>query len=265
MKVVILNDTFGPHVGCQLVSEAFREQLDRVGVEVLGTVHKTVRKIYHYPSFVKEADLLIVNGEGSIHHGKRLELLEVARLFPAILVNCVFEDNPLTPAIKSFRFVSTRESLSAAQLVAQGVRAEVIPDVMLTASTLCTFQRQPPEANIGITDNVLDRQAGFSALVGEGNVAAYLHEICRYRRLCVGRFHTAIMAAALGVPFAAWASNTHKTKGLLQDMGIGHLYGETLEEALAYVPEVLADSVSVYVEEGRRKVNAFFDRLHTYV
>jgi Polysaccharide pyruvyl transferase len=264
MKVAILNDTHGPHVGCQLVTQAFREQLDRVGVELLGVVHKTVRKIDLYPAFVKEADLVIVNGEGSIHHGQRLELLEVAARFPAILVNCVFEDNPPTPALKLFRFVSARESLSAAQLAAQGVQAEVIPDLILTASALCAFHRQPPEADLGLTDNVLDRQAGFSALVGEGNVGAYLYELCRYRRLCVGRFHAALMAAALGIPFAAWASNTHKTKGLMMDMGVDHLYAETQAEAMARVPTALPDSVAAYVEDGRRKVNALFDRLHTY-
>lgn len=264
LRVVLINDTNGPHAGCQLVSAAYHEQFLRVGLELLGTVHKSQRKIDQYPEFVRQADLLVVNGEGSIHHGKRLELVEVATRFPSVLLNCVFEANPPLETLKSFRFIAARESLSAAELSAQGVAVEVIPDVILTSSQLRDFPRGIPTEDLGITDNVLDTGAGFPALVGDGQAAAYLQELTRYRRLCAGRFHAALMAASLGIPFSAWASNTHKTLGLLRDMGIEHLYAETQAEALALAPDILDDSVARYVDAGRRRVDQLFENIHRF-
>ena len=46
MRVAIYNDTFiarKPHFGCELVMTTFREQLDRVGIELVGTVKLTER------------------------------------------------------------------------------------------------------------------------------------------------------------------------------------------------------------------------------
>ena len=47
MRVAIYNDTFiarRPHFGCELVMTTFREQLDRVGIELVGTVKDTHRE-----------------------------------------------------------------------------------------------------------------------------------------------------------------------------------------------------------------------------
>jgi hypothetical protein len=261
LRVVIVNDTDGPHFGCQLVMAAYREQLDRVGIELLGTVSRRIKSLEGYPDFVRRADLVIVNGEGSIHHGKRGELIEVAARYPAILLNCVYQANPDRAAFRQFRLVAARESLSASEISNQGVSARVVPDVILTSRTLADFRPSSPTRGLGFSDNVVDPTSGFPALVGPGRAREYLEEMSRYRSLCIGRFHTILAAAVLRIPFSAWASNTHKIRGLMMDMGIEHLYGRTRREAAALVPDSFPASVADYVERGRREVDRLFESL----
>ncbi len=70
----------------------------------------------------------------------------------------------------------------------------------------------------------------------------YLAKVCRFERLCVLRFHAAIATAVLGHPFAIRESNTWKTRGLMEDMGIGHLHFDTCKEAWQGVPDVLSSA-----------------------
>lgn len=263
MRVALVNDTNGPHAGCQLVTEAFRYQLGRVGVELLGTVPKVVKSVDRYPDFVRQADLVIVNGEGSIHHGARQELVELASRFPAILVNCVYQQNPPNAALGHFALITARESKSAAAFAEHGVQAEVIPDVMLTAPTLISFPHARPVLDVGVTDNVLQPREGISALVGEGRAIDYIATLSNYRRLCIGRFHGILIAASLGIPFSAWASNTHKTEAVMSDMGVPHLFATTREDALRLVPGTLPPSIPDYIASGRAKVEGLFDRLES--
>lgn len=262
MKVAILNDTNGPHFGCQLVTCTFREQLERVGIELIGSVHKSVKDPKRYPAFLDRADLLLVNGEGSIHHGARPELVELARRFPAALVNCVYEENPSRPELADFLFVSARESRSARALREHGVAARVIPDVIFSSNLLRNFVRPEPQLDLGLSDNVLDTDAGFSAKVGQGNVEQYLATLSQYRRLCLGRFHAVVSACVIGIPFSAWASNTHKMVGMLEDMGMVHVYAETQQEALALLPARLDEKIPRFVDDARRKIDELFENLH---
>lgn len=262
MKVVLVNDTaHHPHAGCQLVGEAFREQFTRVGLDLLGSIPFNV-DWNAYTSLLDSADLVVINGEGSIHHGNRTDLLNIAARYPAALVNCVYQDNPPNPKLRHFRYVAARESLSAKELARDGVEAVIVPDVCLTASTLRLFIKTTATDDLGRTDNVIDPTSGFPIKYHGVTAADYLHRLCSYRRLCIGRFHAAIMAASLEIPFSAWASNTHKTEGLLFDMGIPECFAEDVNSALQRVPTSFPDSVRQYVAEGRKKIDDMFANLH---
>lgn len=269
MRVVIVNDTDGPHFGCQLVMESFREQLDRVGIELAGTVSKRVKSIDQYPDVVGNADLVIVNGEGSIHHGRRGELVELAARFPAVLVNCVYQENPPREELKEFRYISARESRSAAELARHGVCADVVPDVLMTNRRLCGFQGKDPLRDIGVTDNVLDEIEGVrgfcSAKPGPGKAMEYLHWMGQHRRLCVGRFHAAIAAAVMGIPFAAFPSNTHKLNGLMEDMGVANLLGDNRDGAMGLIPDECDACIAEYVTQGQQTIDRLFEGLHDLV
>ena len=265
MKAVIVNDTTGPHFGCQLVMEGFRYQLDRVCIELLGTVAKRVKSLKQYPAFVRDADLVLVNGEGSIHHGKRGELIDLAAEYPAVLLNCVYQDNPCRESLRKFLYVSARESLSAQELRRQGIAAEVVPDCILTSPTLNSFHPGRPLSDLGFTDCVSDAGHGVTAMVGLGNARRFLEAISQYRRLCTGRFHGVLAASVLGIPFSAWSSNTHKTRGVMKDMGVEHLFAEERMQAAALVPSVLPDTVTDYVRTAKVAIDRLFERLHGFV
>ncbi len=264
MKAAIVNDTTKPHFGCQLVMQTFREQLDRVGIELIGTVPNTTKTFDDIP-FLDRADLVIVNGEGTIHHKKGRHLVELAARYPAVLINCVYQEAPLRPEMKKFKYVAARESLSAAALREHGVPAEVVPDVIFSSKALSSYHRPEPQHDLGFSDNVTDVECGFSAMVGLGQVTDYLDKLSSYKRLCLGRFHSVVAASVLGIPFSAWPSNTHKTEGLMQDMGISHLFAKTQAEAAALAPETLPPEVPAFVREANVKINRMFERLHEFV
>jgi hypothetical protein len=232
----------------------------RVGLDLVGSIPFNV-DWNGCTSLLDNADLVVVNGEGSIHHGKRQDLLDLSACYPTALVNCVYQDNPPNPNLRHFRYVAARESLSAKELARNGVEAEVVPDVSLTASTLRLFKKTTATDDLGCTDNVTDPASGFPIKYDGVTASDYLHRLCSYRRLCIGRFHAAIMAASLEIPFSAWASNTHKTKGLLLDMGIPEYFSDKFEDALSLVPATFPDKVRQYVAIGRTKINEMFATL----
>jgi len=73
------------------------------------------------------------------------------------------------------------------------------------------------------------------------------------------------VAASLAIPFSAWASNTHKTKGLLLDMGIPEYFSDKFQDALSIAPETFPDKVRQYVATGRTKINEIFVTLRRLV
>lgn len=98
-----------------------------------------------------EVDLVVVNGEGSIHHGRCNHLLEIATRFPAVLVNAVYQSNPRNDALGQFLYRSTRESLSASEIQNAGYSCEVTPDVIFASMQLRSFVKPAPAEELGVT------------------------------------------------------------------------------------------------------------------
>lgn len=247
-KVYIANDCsrYG-HFGCTLVMETFREQLARVGLDETLTPD--------------DADLVIVNGEGSLHHGRRQDLLDWPARKPSVFVNAVYDTNPEYPQMREFRYVAVRESLSAAALREQGVECDIVPDVVLTSSRLrwLTEMRQfVKPSGVLLTDNVLSGAAGESACA---EPTEYVKNLARHERAVCGRFHAALACAVLGVPFSTWDSNTHKIEGLMIDAGVPELHAADQETAIALCPDVMSASVAEYVRDGRERVDSMFEKI----
>ena len=110
MKVAIYNDCFTEnykHFGCELVMETFKDQLKRVDCEFVGSVKKDmIRNEKHVASVLDKADLVIINGEGSFHHDRRNDILEVGAKWPSILINTVFQDNSTKGQLKKFKYIN---------------------------------------------------------------------------------------------------------------------------------------------------------------
>ncbi len=167
-NVAIFNDTRPEkHFGCH-----------RVMVNLLGKLAEYgMRPIFFWPvgkdwrlskaeiKGWRGVDAIIVNGEGSIHHGadrERARYLSEIALFaeqelgiPAYLINATVYENPeeVYENIRRFSKVFVRESMSLNELQMRGVDAMLAAD--LTLAYECSVSRSSRRKGAICTDSVL--------------------------------------------------------------------------------------------------------------
>ena len=258
MKVMLANDTgVVNHVGCQGVSDAHARMLGRAGHRVtrrffigeLGRFRSRdpeagLRLVLRDEAFMAqlhEVDALVVNGEGTIHHGAGTEYLNIlgaaARIGKkTLLVNCVLE------AIEGFDSIFgmiddivVRDHRSAAWLRSRGGESRVVPDSFIEAQ----FSSEPLldlDGRIAVTDwhHARDKDVGAASIafmrrrteaqafffpLMSGDVAPFWRRapatLARARYVVTGRHHGVYAALLADVPFVALSSNTYKIAGLL--------------------------------------------------
>jgi len=142
----------------------------------------------------------------------------------------------------------------------QGATCEVVPDLIFSSTLLRSVVAPPANLPLGITDNVTNPLSGFSPK--SDLVYDTLLKFKRCKTLCAGRFHAAIAAAVMGIPFSTWESNTWKTEGMMHDIGIEHLHFSNLDEAVAAVPSTMDPKVKDYVLSARKRIRMMFQRLN---
>ena len=266
MNVVICNDTSkSTHFGCYLVMDAIYDQLKRINANVIKRFYLGQGNI----TIPEKTDLILVNGEGSVHHGRNPQLVNVASRYkkiPSVFFNAVWEKNPEWENLKSFRLVAVRESLSLKQLPSF-VKGEVVPDVAFISPKLINFKPEKPKRGICLTDNVVKPKDANNILKAKNwkDSLLYIKEMSKYKKVCTGRHHGVCVAASLGIPFSAWPSNTHKILGMMSDMGIRQHHYNTEAEAFKNIPEVIDPKVLAYVQEAKFKIVNFFDNLKNII
>jgi len=161
--VVLINDTRADlHHGCWRVMRTLEAQLARVGLAVVARApaHIDWRKDPLIGQAIGKAALVVVNGEGTIHHDRPAgeALLAVgaaarAAGVPSALINASWDANgpAYARALADFTLVSARETRSAAQIQAAGLAARVVPDLSLFEPV----SPPPARAGVGFTDSVL--------------------------------------------------------------------------------------------------------------
>ncbi len=272
-KVVFVGDTSlrTPHFGCQLVGQTFREQFARVGLDLVASLPTNIDSIPEWPGYLEKADLVVINGEGSIHHGRFQNLIDLASNYHCALVNCVYQANPANSNLQEFKYISARESRSRDAFREHGVSVDVVPDVLFASSFLRSFvPLAPASRKLGYTDCAekvvkhlgpirIRYRPGFSPktkVVGD-----YLNFLSSHKRMALGRFHAVVCCSVMGIPFSSWDSNTWKTAGLMSDMDVSHLHYQSREEAMENVPVDFPDQIVQFRLNARRKVEEMFDRL----
>lgn len=160
IPVVVVNDTrVDRHHGCGRVMRTLLDLAEAHGMEVVATApaHADWRADGAFMSGLERARLVIVNGEGSIHHDRPAgaRLLEAggaarARGIPAALINASWQTNSpaLAARLADFALVAARERRSAAEMA---VAPRVVPDLSL-------FEDVPPapaRQGVGFTDSVV--------------------------------------------------------------------------------------------------------------
>jgi polysaccharide pyruvyl transferase WcaK-like protein len=167
MSVLVVNDTrVDRHHGCYAVMAAIGELLRRntLGPVCYWPAHTNFRECADFVAAVASARLVVVNGEGTIHHdraaGRRLlEVGAMAREAGArvALINTGWEDNgsDFLQMLEFFDLVAARDTRSAARMALDGMEIRVVPDLsfwysLAHAPKPCAGRR----AGVGFTDNV---------------------------------------------------------------------------------------------------------------
>lgn len=159
---VLLNDTrVDLHHGCTRVVAAIQTLLEENGIDLIASnaAHKDWSVDGTFLAAMERAQLIIVNGEGTIHHNSVAGrwLLQVGafaktRGIPAVLVNCGWESNgpEMVAMLDDFALVSFRDHQSAS--IMQGRPCRVVPDLSIyPAGDVPTRYRTNL---IGFTDSV---------------------------------------------------------------------------------------------------------------
>lgn len=148
-QAVILNDTSGRgHHGCARVMRCLIKGLETRGIAVSARApaHSDWARDSRFVTALAAADLVVINGEGTLHHGRPAggRLLDVlqhgARRAPVALINALWQDNPSgwSGALASCALIAARDSRSAeAMRAAQTqVPVRVVPDLSLSQPML---------------------------------------------------------------------------------------------------------------------------------
>lgn len=167
VRAVLLNDTrVDHHHGSSTVVESIHCLCARAGIDILAAApaHTHWRLDGEVMAAMPAASLVIVNGEGTIHHDRPAGrwLLEAASFARAngkraALVNTTWQANgpDFTALARAFDLVAVRENASAAELAAGDITARVVPDLAL--------YHQPPDAGrrsgVAYTDCVVGPRA----------------------------------------------------------------------------------------------------------
>lgn len=157
MRVALFNDTaVAPHMGCQAVSDAHARMLGRQGHMVVYrgfvTQFRKIGRLEENEAILKalenarlhkvlnNCDVVIVNGEGTIHHHGGQHLLAILGAAqelgkPTLLVNSVFEATTgFDSVLRRLEDFTVRDRLSELHAKERGISCRLVWDSSLEAS-----------------------------------------------------------------------------------------------------------------------------------
>lgn len=161
---VIINDTsYKPHHGCEtvvrnIISLLYKREIETIATNQVGVSWENKSFLKH----MKNADIVIVNGEGTLHHAED-RVKDLARigkyvkehlLKPVVLINTIYQDNgpEIGAYMKYFDLIYVRESFSQRELEKIGILSHVVPD--MTFYTPYDLADKHIVSDIGVSDSV---------------------------------------------------------------------------------------------------------------
>jgi hypothetical protein len=254
--VALFNDTGTiPHIGCMAVSDAHIRMLAGRGVAIgfrsfrgeeatlwdgdrRSSLEKVLRSFLR--SRIEEADAVIVNGEGSIHHGFGAHLLSILEAGQrlgkkTLLVNAVLQEvDSFDDVLAQLTDLTVRDVRSSEFLSNRRIGHRIVVDSMLEAQ----FDSAPLfdlTGRVVVTDwhpaRDLDVGSILRSTLSNSKIDAFFLPLAHgiHRRvwrqipatlasaelMITARHHGIYLAALAGVPFVALPGNTHKIEGLL--------------------------------------------------
>ena len=173
MRVAVINDTSRTkHAGCISVMQTIEEQINKTG-SVLNYVWPTgydwQRHIAKFNALCEAVDVIIVNGEGTIHHtSSRSYASSICAVAPYIkqtfnkpvyLINATLRclDVNAIDNLKSFDGVYIRDEESEQILRKHQIACNLVPDLALFSEMVQQYRNSShiKNKNILVTDSVL--------------------------------------------------------------------------------------------------------------
>jgi hypothetical protein len=252
--VAVVNDTGGRgHYGCDLIMSEIRRHFSAYELREKWSHPVGVDWRLHVDEILgrKPVDVIVLNGEGSIHHSAWHERARYLAGFgrfakeelnvPCYLINATITeiDQEVASDLRHFSGIYVRDCGSRDELLQYGIGSTVVHDLTVGARLPLARRR----AGVAIVDSVVKEAKKDLRRLAEKTGWPYdsmhqknhqyrrrwefwrrpgFEQFARYlssRKLVVtGRYHTATMCIATGTPFVAVESNTPKISWLLDDV-----------------------------------------------
>lgn len=164
MKALVFNDTrISKHLGCEIVMSQLFAYCHIFGIEIVASL--PINSVFETRArtFFSKVDLIIINGEGTMHGDSpaALRILSLAVEAKAldikiVLLNSIWFDNDiLNDYLDEIDIIACRESKSATVIRSHGFNCSVVPDLSLTLD-IEAF----PKTSESVTDKpfVIDNQ-----------------------------------------------------------------------------------------------------------
>ena len=290
---ILINDTSQNehHIGCDNVIVNIKRLSKEIGIDITSsfTRQHVANKIPALKEAINKCDIVIVNGEGSLHdsYGKRF-LIGILQLIPngkkAVLINSLWHEMGKIPNMDKFSLISFRETKSCCKFILDHPelqsRTYITPDVI--------FALDIEHKNIiGYGDSVYGNKA--SQLSQKGNyfpldykrkaTANFPKEIHEYKPSDVqdyirwlktldlyvtGRFHGVCLSAIAGTPFLAFPSNAQKIEAIISNMvGTDELLIKKLEDVdnKKEIAQKLSFKIHQYAINAKEQIHNLFKNI----
>lgn len=237
MRLFLANDTStAPHAGCKAVMRSLRAALAGVpGLVVTGT-HVVGTSDVDDLAFA-DADALMINGEGTIHHsGHRarflMAMLEEAkrRGKKVLLVNALFQqyDCSSDDLLAGLALLAVREPRSAAFARRYGGDPRVLLDSAADPAFLNSgVARRLTDGLViggahkdGLLQRPFARLQGDRLRMGDASFEDIVATLRTAEIYLTGQHHGVYAAALAGCPFVATPSNSHKIEAFVDWTGL---------------------------------------------
>lgn len=241
LRIKLEGDHSNYHVGSAAVTQSLMHHLAATGVVVENGQH----------------DVLVVNGEGSVHDAskgfhRKMKMLRnaIKNGKAAYLVNSVWQDNPhdYDDVLKGLNAIYVREVLSQADLLEKhGIISRVYPDLSYYAPRKKPSSFTDYKGAIVMTDFYSKEYGAFMRYTrADAQIYPYVDmfkgdwdelvaSLKTASLLITGRHHAVYAACVAEIPFVAFGGNTHKIEGLFRSAGADI----PLCESRAKLPEMI--------------------------
>jgi len=291
-RAVILNDTRaeagGRHMGCQLNYGVFREMVLNRGIEIVREVPvgRTDRGRKFDMALLEEADILIVHGEGSLHHERNkrvnglLDCMEHAKKqgMQVWVSNAeAFGLNGELERLAMADYIAVRDVGSWGELARARIGAELAADcifnldplnlpregILLAVSGLVKPHEGIVEAYAQALGLRIVHGNYFYPIYDDGETDGVLEAFAKAKFVVSSSFHGCVLATLNAVPFLPMAARTPKTAVAAAEAMGPHAKHVNRPE---YVKEHYFDIVATMrsrlpwlKERVQRNLPAFFD------